>query len=128
MAIAFKSMELDDEDQAAMGIPCAPCTDGKPAKKLMPEFPWGLRISLGDTELKKLGVTLDDLPVGAIVHVHALARVTSAGMETRQDGSTPCRAELQIEQMALESEDAENEEADRAAPKPRARLRSVYDK
>ncbi|TXH11922.1 MAG: hypothetical protein E6R03_13880 [Hyphomicrobiaceae bacterium] len=121
-------MELDDEAKADMAIPCGPCETGSTPKKLLPEYPWGLRITLGDAELTKLGIDIASLPIGAMVHLHALARVTSVGQDQRQDGSTPSRAELQIEQLATESEDEKNEEAEKAAPKPRARLRSVYSK
>ena len=129
MAIAFKDMQLDDEDQENCAI-AVPCTDGttKVPKKLLPEYPWGLRVSLDDAGMKKLGIAIEDLPVGAMVHMHCLARVTSVSQDQRQDGSTPCRAELQIEQMALESEDEENEEAEAEAPKPRVRLRAAYGK
>lgn len=129
MAIAFKDMQLDDEDQENCAI-AVPCTDGtKVPKKLLPEYPWGLRLSLDDAAMKKLGLSIEGLPVGAIVHLQCLARVTSVSQDARQDGSTPCRAELQIEQMACESEDEEDEEAeDSAMAKPRARLRSAYGK
>lgn len=127
MAIAFKDMQLDDEDQESCGI-AVPTSDAKVSKKMLPEYPWGLRVSLDDAGMKKLGLSVDDLPVGAMVHMHCLARVTSVSQDQRQDGSTPCRAELQIEQMALESEDDENEEAEAEAPKPRVRLRAAYRK
>lgn len=112
MATVFVDMELDDEDKLDGCYPCA--TACEPDKKLMPEYPWGLKISLGDGELKKLGLTVEKLPVKAMLHMHAMARVTGTSNNTTQDGKEHPRVELQIEQLAVESEDEENEENERA--------------
>lgn len=118
--IKFQSMELDDEAKNDLCIPC----DASPNKKLEPVFPWGLRITLENDQLKKLGLTAADFEIGSIIHLHAMSRVTSITEDQRKSGDTMCRVELQIEQLACENEDAENAEAE--APKPRARLKAVY--
>ncbi len=120
--IKFQSMELDDEAKSDLAITCAPACS--PDKKLIPEFPWGLRITLENAQLGKLGLTAADFEIGATIHLHAMSRVTSISED--QSGDKVCRVELQIEQLATENEDSENEEAEK--PKPRARLRAVYGK
>lgn len=72
-----------------------------------PEYPWGLSISLGNDELEKLGVDLDDeVCVGDMVHINAMAKVTSHSLNENEDGPKR-RVELQIVFMALEDEDEE---------------------
>ncbi len=110
MAGAFRqmqSMELDDDDQldAPMPIPCE-----------KPEFPWGLRIALTEKEFEKLGLDPQDAAVGAIFHGHFMARVTSVSSHDRNDGKTH-RVEAQIENLAIESEDAEDREEEKAPEK-----------
>jgi len=91
------SMELADEDKldAVQPIPM-------PDK---PDFPYGLRISLTDKELTKLGVEAD-CEIGDYIDLRAFARVTSVSANETGDGKC-CRVELQIEQLALENESAE---------------------
>lgn len=98
--IAMKSMELDDEDKldALMPLPM-------PEK---PDYPYGLKICLTEKELKKLEIDHSDAFVGATFHGHFMARVTSVSTEKR-DGVECCRIEAQLEEIAVESEDAENE-------------------
>lgn len=100
------SMEYDDEDSmdAAQPIPM-------PSK---PAFPYGLRITLSEKELKKLNIDHQEAEVGGIFHGHFMARVTSVSEDKRENGEVCCRIEAQIEDLAIESEDAENE-ADEAA-------------
>lgn len=97
--IVMKSMELDDEDKidACLPMPCA-----------RPDFPYGLRISLSEKEFAKLGIDPADAVDGGIFHGHFMARVCSVSSETR-DGEMTCRVEAQIEDLAIESEDDENE-------------------
>lgn len=98
------SMEMDDESilDAAMPIP-------------MPErqrFPYGLRICLTDKEMDKMELDIGDAVVGGMVHLHAMARITSVSQNDTPDGKCG-RVELQIEDMCVESEDEENEMEDR---------------
>jgi len=109
------SMELDEEESldTVMPIPM----DEKP------EYPYGLRICLTDAEMTKLGIDPSEAVtgIGGLVHIHALARITSASLDQNADGAR-ARVELQIEDMAVESEDDENGEADDA---PVAKKRSL---
>lgn len=99
--IAMKSMELDDESKldAVMPIPM-------PEK---PDFPYGLKICLTSKEFEKLELDPAAAFVGGMVHGHFMARVTSVSSNDGEHGSD-CRVELQIEDLAIESEDEENEE------------------
>jgi hypothetical protein len=101
------SMELDDEDQ--MDAPQPFPMDNKP------RYPYGLCICLTGAEMKALDLDPGEAFVGGIVHLHALARVTSVSISDSapsnySDGGPQCRVELQIEDMCIEGEDVENEE------------------
>lgn len=94
-------MEMDDEDQLDAMLPIA-----------MPErarYPYGLRICLTEKEFEKLGLDPRDAVVGGICHGHFLARVTSVSANETEGGDNCCRIELQIEDLAIESEDEEND-------------------
>lgn len=121
MAIVFKDMELSDDESLDMAMPC----DTAVNKKLLPQYPWGLRISLTQDELKKLGIDPAACTIDGMMHLHAIARITSVSCDKRQDGEERHRVELQIEQLAVESEDKENAEADAAMSKSsRASMRT----
>lgn len=89
---------------------------GSPVAANVPDYPWGLSISLCEEELEKIGLDEDDLEIGDILHMHALMKVTSVS-SNEYEGGKHCRVELQITHMTGESEDAENEEAEKKAPK-----------
>ncbi len=91
-------MELDDEDKldAAMPIPM-------PAK---PDYPFGLRICLTEKELEKLDLDHSEAFVGGTIHGKFMGRITSVSEDAREGGSS-CRIEIQIERLAIESEDDE---------------------
>lgn len=74
-----------------------------------PLYPYGLCISLCNDELEKLDIDSDDLKHGDILHLHCLATVTSTSVTDTQAGKN-ARVELQITNIAAESEDDENEE------------------
>lgn len=93
-------MEYGDEDKLD-----ACCPMPMPNK---PDFPYGLRISLTDKELSKLGIDHADAFVGGIFHGHFMARITSVSADENEDRKS-CRLEAQIEDLAIESEDEENE-------------------
>lgn len=68
-----------------------------PAKPKTEEYPYCLRMYLGDSEIKKLG--LEELPeLGSVVHLMAMAKVVA----TRDDGMGKTM-ELQITDMSLGS-------------------------
>lgn len=77
------------------------------------KYPYGLCISLDNETMEKLGLSGDLPEVGEMIHLCAMAKVTSASANEREttDGKTEtsCRVELQITNMALESEDEENQ-------------------
>jgi hypothetical protein len=96
-------MELDDEDKLDMCLPCGP---GEKPKG--PEYPWGLRISLSEKELEKLGLDVKDASVGDMIDMRAFAVVTSISQDER-DGKKSCRVELQIQKLAIENEMQEDD-------------------
>ncbi len=79
-------------------------------------YPYGLCICLTHEELEKLDLD-STCEVGDMVHLHALAKVTSFS-KRETDVGEDCRVELQIMFMSVEDENDENE-----APSPRYRLR-----
>ena len=85
-------MEMDDERQFEHPMPIA-----MPRQR----YPYGLRISLGEDELKKLGLDAD-CDEGDYLDIRAFATVMSVHKEA---GNT--RVELQIEKMSVECEDDE---------------------
>ncbi len=118
-------MKLTPEETASdTSIPCCSVSEANG-----PTYPWGLRITLTEKELEKLGISHEAATVGGMFHLHAMARITSVSEEDRADGLT-CRVEAQIESMAVESEDAENEEMDQAEDgdesKTPSRARRLY--
>lgn len=83
----------------------------------VPVYPWGLSLSLDDDTLKKLGLEGEMPSVGEMIHLCAMAKVTSVSEneteDTKTGGKTTCRrVELQITHLATENEDDENEEAE----------------
>lgn len=92
-------MKLDKEEQEEINSPSPPM------------YPYGLCISLCTDELEKLGIDVATTDVGAIFHLHCLAKATSKSMNDSESGVNS-RLELQIIAIAAESEDDENEESD----------------
>lgn len=86
------SMELDDEDKIEAATEVAPNK---------PDWPWGLRITLTDKELVKLGLDPSDAEVGDTFHGCFEARITSTNSSQNEDGSTCCRIEAQIEALRI---------------------------
>lgn len=73
-----------------------------------PIYPYGLGICLGHDELAKLDLDAD-CEVGDMIHLMAMAKVTSISKRENSDGED-CRIELQITHLAVEDEDEEAEE------------------
>jgi hypothetical protein len=114
----MQSMELDDEDVLDMACPIPIDVKDRP------RFPYGLKICLTDKEMAKMGLDTSEAVVGGLIHLHAMARITSVSTNETQDGDENFRMELQIEDMCVESEDEENaeEEAQEDAPRRRSPL------
>ena len=109
------NMELTDDEKIDSSPWLFPKSDEQRAmeKLATPEFPYGLRISLTQAEFDKLGLDPANAFVGAIFHGHFMARVTScSSCENAEDGKTS-RVEAQIEDLYIESEDEEDEEAEK---------------
>lgn len=89
------SMELDDEEKIDFytTIECP-----------RPDYPYGLRLTLSEKELKKLGMSVPG--VGEYIDLRAFACVKSVSCDESSSGET-CRVELQIEKIATENEDQE---------------------
>lgn len=79
-----------------------------------PIYPYGLNISLCEEELEKLGLD-DDCEVGDMLHMHCMLRVTAVRKQDTEAGKS-VRVEMQITDIAEESEDEENEEEERRMP------------
>lgn len=79
-----------------------------------PLYPYGLCLCLCTDELQKLNLDDEDVEVGDFIHMHVLAKVTSVSKTDTETAGPQCRVELQITNIAAESEDDENEEADEA--------------
>jgi hypothetical protein len=87
------SMELDDEDKIDACCPI-PMAD-------RPDYPYGLRISFSEKELKKLGLELPD--IGDMIDMRVFATVTSVNEDKTASGEHQ-RVEMQIEKISAESE------------------------
>lgn len=81
-----------------------------PAMSCVPEYPYGLCISLSNDELAKLDLDTSDVEAGDMVHLFCMAKVTSINKRDTTDG-VDTRIEMQITHIACEDEDDENEEA-----------------
>ncbi len=84
------SMELDDEDKFDAPQPIAMSNK--------PDFPYGLRICLGDKELTKLGLDGGDCEFGDSIALHALGEVTNVSRNDNGNGAK-YRIEIQIQAM-----------------------------
>lgn len=96
------------KDMPSMPMP-ASTSEGGPK---MPVYPYGLCISLTEEEMAKMGMQ-DELPaVGEMIHLAAMAKVTSVSQNERVDEAgnktNCCRVELQITHLATENEDEES--------------------
>jgi hypothetical protein len=87
------SMELDDEDKLDF---CAPMPCDRP------DYPFGLRITFCDKELKKLGLSKPD--IGDMIDMRAFGVVTSCSSEQVDGGEERVRVEIQIQRISVENE------------------------
>lgn len=94
--MGMTDMKLSKEDRKDGLFPCS-CDDSGP------EYPYGLRISLRNPELNKLGIK--DLPkVGTVMTITATAEVVSTSQEDRAKGEDTRDVGLQITSLSIASE------------------------
>lgn len=97
------------------------------AKATAPVYPYGLCISLDQDDMAKLGMAGDLPEVGEMIHLAAMAKVTSVSENEREDTdgnkSKCCRVELQITHLATENED---DEVEMAVQKSAGRRKRFY--
>lgn len=99
-------------------------------KPTVPQYPWGLAISLRDEDLEKLGFDGDLPDVGDIFEFYATAKVTGASMTEKIDPSSGqatkcCCVELQIVGMlphGVEPQDVDRQEEEEARSERRIRF------
>ena len=108
-------------------MPSSPAMADKPS---VPTYPYGLCLALTEEEMAKLGLDGDLPSVGEMIHLCAMAKVTSVSESEREDTggnkTKCCRVELQITHLATESEDEENAAYDAAEEKTQARRGRFY--
>ncbi len=92
-------MEMSPEEKVEEMMPSAIDTPR--------DYPIGLTITLTDKELEKLDCD-DDCEVGDMIHLFAMAEVTSVS-KIQRDGENSVRIQLQITHLGIEDEDAETE-------------------
>jgi len=101
------------KEEAASSIPCSTGA---------PKYPYGLCIRLGKDELEKLDLGCD-CEVGDMIHLFAMAKVTSVSAYETENGSSQ-NVELQITHLGLENEEEEEEEVQKLGRKVHTRLYS----
>jgi hypothetical protein len=89
--IPMVSLELDDDEKYDSA---APITMEKP------DYPWGARICLTDSEISKLGIDPSDATVGGTFMMQAIGRITSVSCNDGPDGKC-WRIEAQLEEMGI---------------------------
>lgn len=74
----------------------------EPSVSDAPQYPWGLRLSLDDDALEKLGITT--MPaVGTKMQLSATVEVCSTSAYSTQEGESEASVSLQITAMELSS-------------------------
>lgn len=115
------SMERTAKEKKAM----AEMYDG-PAKVTGPDFPYGLCLSLGKDELKKVGIT--ELPeVGDEYTIVAIGKVTRVSQNASEQADT-MSCDFQITDLALEegSEPGEDDDGDEGTKGAKAIAEKLY--
>ena len=87
-------MELSDDDKLDTMCP--------PALENVPDYPYGLQITLTHRELEKLGLEAD-CSIGDVIDIRCFARVTGVNRNETAMGPED-RVSLQITDMAVENE------------------------
>lgn len=101
---------------------------GLGAKPTAPVYGYGLCISLDENDLAKLGMNGDLPEVGEMIHLAAMAKVTSVSESEREDTdgnkTKCCRVELQITHLAVPEN--EDDEVEMAVQKSAGRRKRFY--
>jgi len=87
-------LELDDEDKFDAPQPYPMVSK--------PDYPYGLRISLTEKELTKLGIDAPE-KIGDVTDMRCFGVVTCISANSSESGDC-CRVEIQIQKMSVESE------------------------
>jgi hypothetical protein len=89
------------EDAKKEAVEAMPITGNSYYEK----YPWGLRLTLNNEELKKLGMKIKDLEIDTVVSITAKALITSLSSDQNIENKegTRNRVELQITDLAVES-------------------------
>lgn len=72
----------------------------------IPDYPYGLSISLTEEELDKLNVDFSDWSVGDQFNLFALAKITSISQNSNEDREC-CRVEMQIMELSGPEDESE---------------------
>jgi len=76
-----------------------------PGNSYYEKYPWGLRLTLNNEELKKLGLKIKDLEIDTAINISAKALITSLSSDQNIENKegTRNRVELQITDLSIES-------------------------
>jgi hypothetical protein len=101
----LQDMRVSDAEKKAEAKICEPCCgDGGP------DYPWGLALDLGKNELAKLGMA--ELPkIGDIIHLEAIAKVTSLYESASEGGEDSKNCTLQVMLLGCAPESQTKEQA-----------------
>jgi hypothetical protein len=96
-----------------------------------PVYPYGLAIRLTERELEKIGLEDEKPSVGDMIHLFAMAKVTSVSeneVEVNGEKKSKCCVELQITHLGAEDEDTEDpdERLERNEARDRERSDAFY--
>lgn len=105
-------MRRTDEEKIAADGPFAASTISGPTG---PDYPYGLRIRLSEEELSKLDLD-GDCSAGDMIDLRAFAKVVNVNVDD-VNGKPRRSIELQIQQLAVENEEEDEEPA--ATPRKR---------
>ena len=108
MFSSMKDMRRTDAEKIAAD---SPFTNSAVTGPTGPDYPYGLRIRLNQDDLDKLDLD-GGCQVGDMIDLRAFAKVINVSSE-EVGGKMSCSIELQIQQLAVESEEEE------AAPAPK---------
>lgn len=112
--MAMVSLELTDEEKGDVIQPIAMSSK--------PDYSYGLQICFDDETIEKLSIDISTISAGGVLHLEALAKVTSVTISDRVDSDDDGpvgRIELQITDMQILSASDEK-------PKARASLSRLY--
>jgi len=96
--VTLRSMLVKAKDSYVTEAPC--CVEESPKD----HYPWGLELRLEREALEKLDIDIDDLSVGDVVGIKAMARVVGISDNERKYGDKTEKnqsLEIQIEEMGM---------------------------